>query len=140
MYPGEYLLQWCFNLPPGYGVYIAHLYLICTEKDMSPLFLDECGIRREFQNNILREDLPIRMAVRLTSAMSAIAFILECLANGDQVPTGVDTTGHQKNPSARRQAWREVADSFELLSQRLCGPSHVADWLRRALNGEPDID
>ena len=137
VFPGTYLVRWCYNLPAGCGIYIAHLYLLCTATDMSPLFLEGNDIWREFQNKIERADMPIRMAVTLTSAMSSISFILKYLASLD-MPSAVAFPVPLSTPRptvAGSQVWLELAESLEELSQKLCGPQHVAQWLRDSLNG-----
>ena len=137
-FPGTYLFRWCYNLPQGYGLCLAHLYLICTARDVSPLFLEGDDIWREFQNKMMKEDIPVRMAVRLATAMSAIAFILDCLANGDRTSAGAFpiSVDHLPTQGAGSQIWQELAQSLEELSRKLCGPQHAAEWLRRTLSAD----
>jgi hypothetical protein len=137
-YPGAYLIRWCYNLPAGFGVALAHLYLISTSQDMAPLFLDTEGIWREFQNKLMKEDIPLRMAVRHSSAMATLGFILGCLSEGSErtqnaFPISLDHLADQK---ARAQVWRELTVSFGELSDKLCGQEHTAGWLLRTLNPE----
>lgn len=135
-YPGDYLIRWCRNLPAGYGVSLAHLYLICTGRDMSPLFLEGDEIWREFQNVITAQDIPVRMAVRLATAMSAFSFILGCVARGGRMSEGgaFSQVLSQIDAHAGGNTWLEIVQSFEMLSEKLCGQQHIAAWLDHTLN------
>lgn len=136
-YPGDYLIRWCRNLPAGYGVSLAHLYLICTGHDVSPLFLEGDEIWREFQNKMSGEDIPVRMAVRLVTAMSALSFILGCVASGGSIKEGgafSHVLSRLDDRDAGNNAWLEITLSFEKLSETLCGPQHVTAWLEHVLH------
>lgn len=136
-YPGSYIVRWCRNLPPEHGVSLAHLYLIVTARDMTPMFLEGEEIWREFASAMTREDVPVRMAARVVSAMATLVFLLDCLAKGPDGPAAgfpVMLAGHAARPVGA-QAWEEIAASCRELSERLCGPEHAARWLDGVLRG-----
>lgn len=132
-FPGNLLIRWFRNLPRDYGLSLAHIYLICTAQDMAPLFLEGESIWREFQNTLLKEDLPVRMAVRLCSTTTTVDFILRCMIGGVSVSPAICIPGSADAASTQAAAWGEIALSFWQLQERLCGPEQAAAWLRGAL-------
>lgn len=134
-YPGTYLVRWCYNLPQGYGLALAHLYLIVTAGDMTPMFLEGDAIWREFSARMGREDVPVRMAARCVSAVATMSFMLECLSQGMEGPARGFPAGAAGVAPERMAAetWTEIARSCGELSARLCGPAQVAQWLAGAL-------
>lgn len=134
-FPGEYLVRWCLGLPEQFGLYVAHLHLICTARDLSPLFLDAAGIRSEFQKAVLRPDIPVRMAVNVAASLASIGFILGCLCSVERGAEGLFPAplGQDTRPSAERAAWLELARSFEKLEATLCSHERIACWLREEL-------
>lgn len=138
-YPGLRLVQWCRALPPDYGVSIAHLYLICSAPDVSPLFLEREHIWREFEATLTRDDIPLRMAARALSAAATISFVLDCLAAGNRPLQSLALPLEQgRKPLADGRAWRELAESFAGLTDRLVNANLVGDWLRAALGQMAD--
>jgi hypothetical protein len=134
-FPGEHLVRWCLALPPELGLYVAHLHLICTGRDLSPLFLDAAGIRNEFQKTVLRPDIPVRMAVNVSTTMASISFVLGCLASVERAPEGgvFPAPPGGARPSAERAVWLELLSSFAKLEDTLCSQKRIAAWLREEL-------
>lgn len=135
-FPGEHLVRWCLALPPELGLYVAHLHLICTGRDLSPLFLDAAGIRNEFQKTVLRTDIPVRMAVNVSTTLASISFVLGCLASVERAPEGgvfPAPLGQDTRPSAERAVWLELLASFAKLAETLCSQERIAAWLREEL-------
>lgn len=136
-YPGSYIVRWCRNLPPEHGLSLAHLYLIVTAKDMTPMFLEGEDIWRGFAAALTREDVPVRMAARVVSAAATLGFLLDCLEKGQDGPAAgfpVILGGNPARPVGA-QAWALIAESCRELRQRLCGPEHAARWLEETLRG-----
>lgn len=137
-YPGSYIVRWCRNLPPEHGLSLAHLFLIVTAKDMTPMFLEGEAIWREFALALTREDVPVRMAARVVSAAATLGFLLDCLARGQDGPAAgfpVILGGHPARPVGA-EAWAEIAASCRELEKRLCGPEQAALWLQSALRSQ----
>lgn len=132
-FPGNLLIRWFRNLPPDYGLSLAHLCLICTAQDMTPLFLEGEAIWNAFQNTLLKEDLPVRMAVQLCSTMATVDFVLRCMVGGVSVSPAVCMPQGADAASTPAAVWGEVALSFKQLQERLCGPEQAAAWLQVAL-------
>lgn len=136
-YPGSYIVRWCRNLPPEYGLSLAHLYLIVTARDMTPMFLEGEAIWGEFAAALTREDVPVRMAARVPAAIATLGFLLDCLAGGQDGPAAgfpIILGGHPARPVGA-QAWGEIAASCRELGERLCGPEQSAKWLDEVLRG-----
>ena len=135
-FPGVYLVRWCYNLPEGYGLCLAHLYLIVTSHDMTPMFLEGDAIWREFNARMIKEDVPVRMASRCVAAVSTLSFLLECLGQGQDGPARGFPAGMGGYGSGRMGAevWAEIAVSCRELSDRLCGSRQVAHWLAETLS------
>ena len=130
-YPGSYIVRWCRNLPPEHGLSLAHLYLIVTARDMTPMFLEGEAIWREFALSLTREDVPVRMAARCVAAVGTLGFLLDCLAKGQNGPAAgfpVILGGTPARPVGA-EAWELIAASCRELAARLCGPEQSARWL-----------
>jgi hypothetical protein len=137
-FPGALLFRWCYNLPTGYGLRLAHLYLICTAPDMTPFFLEGGAIWQDFRSTLEKPDIPARMAVRACSAMAVLEFLLERLALGQRMPADSPLAGLMVPADAPEGVWREIAESLTELAARHCGSEQVSQWLERALQEASD--
>lgn len=133
-FPGLTLARWMRALPPACGLCLAHLHLMASGADLSPLFLEAPAILRSFEAALLKEDLPVRMAVRLVSTVASLDFLLARLASAAEAkgmpPARSDLP---PAPAPGEMPWPQLARDFSARAELHFGPEQAARWLRQAL-------
>lgn len=133
MHPGNVLLQWFSTIHPGHAKCVAHLYLICTARDMTPFFLDGQAILDAFSEEVLKEDMPVRVAANLASVGAVIDFIFHCTHGGGHGAFGEVASRYEGVTGQYGPLWRETAESWaEFIKQQFTPRHHVAS-MRDAL-------
>lgn len=130
MRPGAVLFEWFTKIPPGHATYIAHLYLICMGKDMGPFFLEPSEVLGQLQNQIVKDDLPLRVAARMVAAIAAIDLILVCQGPDGGLQLGEIATRYTKVVDLAGPLWQRTIDSWSTFSQEKFSPRHIAYWLK----------
>jgi len=133
MHPGNALLQWLNEIHPGHARCLAHLYLICTARDLGPFFLEGQAVMDEFAGELMHEDMPARVAARLVSTGAVLSFIFHCTQVGDHLALGEVASRYATSTGQYGPLWRQTADSWnEFLEQRY-SHQHISEWLRETL-------
>lgn len=129
MHPGTILFQWFTKIPPGHATYIAHAYLMCTEKDIGPFFLEPDEVLSAFKNKITKEDFPVRVAARMVAAIATVDLILRCQGPNGGLPIGELATRYTNVVDMTGALWRKTIESWTIFSQESFSPNHIVGWL-----------
>lgn len=130
MHPGETLFSWFSKIPPGHATYIAHVYLMCTEKDMGPFFLEPEEVLGKFRSQITKDDFPVRIAARMVGAIATIDLILLCNGPNDGPPIGELATRYTNVVDMAGALWQKTIASWVTFCHESFSQQHIANWLR----------
>lgn len=126
------LFQWLTGIPPGHATYIAHVYLICTSKDLEPFFFEPSEVLGRFRQHIEQEDIPLRVAARIVAAIAVIDLVFACQAPGTASPIGGAVASRYENIiDLNGPLWKKTTLSWTEFSQEHFSPGHIASWLQQ---------
>ncbi len=125
-HPGLVLLAWMESIPASQRAGLAHLYLMCTSRDLTPFFMEPEEALEAFRTHLLKGDMPVRVASRLIATGAVMDLVVTCLA--------------RKGPEARALAkiskvvdiegplWQKTMDSWVSFRRERFSATHMAQW------------
>lgn len=132
-HPGQLLLQWLSTINPGHAKCLAHLYLVCTANDLTPFFLGDEDIFNEFSDAVLKDDLPVRVATRMSASSATFELIFQCTIKGAGGSFKEIGSRYESLTDRYGQPWQDTARSWTAFMEQSFSPRHFAAWLHETL-------
>ncbi len=120
------LLAWMESIPTAQRAGLAHLYLMCTSRDLTPFFLEPEEALEAFRTHVLKADMPVRMASSLIATGAVMDLVVTCLAQ--RGPEARALSKISKVVDIEGPLWEKTMDSWFSFRRESFSANRIAQW------------
>ncbi len=115
------------TLPLKQRAGLAHLFLMCTSRDLTPFFMEEEEALEAFQTHVLKKDMPVRMASNLIATGAVMDLVLGSLARR-RGPEGMALSKLSNVVNMEGPMWSRTVTSWFHFREKSFSAAHIVQW------------